>query len=231
MIHKRHIEELVEANDAGIRDVFGTLFDQNFIVLNWEDLDLSFPVAGSLRSLTCHQQRTRPDCSVLEWNAELDGTGAPAYILAGLDFHIGFYVQGLSVDIYKQIFKVKHGRDPKPDEIPKVMYRSGFYDTEWIAETPSWTSPTLESGKPVNHTTLLHIGFGDVTLSEYCWADGVKQIKTPEFKAKWGLDNFYYIDGKPYADGDKGANQAYDFFKLEIPKEYSKAKHIKWYTT
>lgn len=231
MIHRRHIEELVDANDAGIGDAFGTLFNQNFIVLNWEDLDLSFPVAGSLRSLTCHQQKTRPDCSVLEWNAELDGTGAPAYILAALDFSIGFYVQGLSVDIYKQIFKMEHGRDPKPDEIPKVMYRSGFYDTEWQAETPGHISPTLESGKPVNHTTILNIGFGAAKLSEYCWADGVKQIETPEFQYKWGLDANYYIDGKPYGAGGKWDNQAYDFYKLEIPKAYSKAKHIKWYTT
>lgn len=230
MIHRRHIEELVTVNDAGIGDAFGTLFNQNFIILNYEDLSLTFPVAGSLRSLTCHQQKTRPDCSVLEWNAELDGTGAPAYILAGLDFRIGFYVQSLSVDVYKQIFKMEHGRDPKPNEIPKVMYSGGFYDTEWIAETPSRTSPTLESGKPVNHTTILNMGFGDATLSEYCWADGVKQTKTPTFSNKWGLDTYYYIDGKPYGDGEKWCNQAYDFWKLEIPEEYSKAKHIKWYT-
>jgi hypothetical protein len=235
MIHKRHIEELVAANDAGIGDAMDSLFNQNFLILNWNSVEMTFPTCGSLTSLTCEQlyPEGRSDCSVLQWTAELDGSGAPAYIMAGMTFKIGYYISGLSLDIFKQIYKLGAGREPKGDEIPYFLFKTGFYTSQQEPNTPSTAivgGSRIERGDPVNHTAPITGGFSNVVLTEWCWADGVKQTECPQFSNKWSLDGYYYVDGKPYGEHTDD-NTVRGLWLLEIPAAYSKAKHIKWYTT
>lgn len=235
MIHRRHIEELVEDNDAGIGDALHSLFNQNFLILNWNSVEMAFPVCGSLKSLTCEQlyPEGRYDCSVLQWTAELDGSGAPAYIMAGMNFHIGYYISGLSLAVFKQIYKIGAGREPEGDEIPSFLFKSGYYNPQWQPETPSTAiigGSKIQRGDPVNHVAPITGGFPNVVLSEWCWADGVKQTETPSFSNMWALDNYYYVDGKPYGEYTSD-NTVRDLWLLDIPTAYSKAKEIKWYTT